>query len=81
MILDQVRDKIKPEIESVFGSTMSNLILNKAKIKVSSENKDADEISKCRLFIEYLGKDDKLVAMWGSLEVLERTSKWMKYIN
>ena len=79
-MLDLLKDKIKPEIDSVFGSTMSNLILNKAKIKVSSEN-NADEATRCRLFIEHLGKDDKLVAMWGSLEVVERISKWMKYIN
>ena len=77
----RIKEMSWPEIESVFGSTMSNLILNKAKIKVSSENKDTDELSKCRLFIEHLGKDDKLIAMWGRLEVLERISKWMQYIN
>jgi len=80
-MFDLIREKIKPDIESVFGSAMSNLILNKAKIKVSSENNNTDEITKCRLFIEHLGKDDKLLAMWGSLEVVEKISKWMKYIN
>ena len=81
MNIEELKNMIKPELESVFGSTMTNLILTRAKMKVSSGVKDIDDISHCRLFIEYLGRDEMVLGMWGSLEVEEKVSKWLNYIN
>ncbi len=81
MELDLLRDRIKPDIESLFGASMANLILNKAKMKVAAEIRDSDEETKCRTFVQCLGRDDKLLGMWGSLEVQERVSKWLKYLG
>lgn len=81
MNLDELKEKIKPDIESIFGGSMAALILNKAKMKVDAERKSADDASKCKYFVECLGSDDKLVGMWGGLETSERSAKWMKYIQ
>jgi hypothetical protein len=81
MNLEELKNRIKPELESVFGGTMTNLILTKAKMKVASEGKSMDEGSRCRIFIECLSSDEKLIGMWGSLEAKERTSKWLDYIG
>jgi hypothetical protein len=81
MTIEELKERIKPELESVFGGTMTNLILTKAKMKVSSEGKDADDISKCKIFIECLSSDERVVGMWGSLEVKEKASRWLNYIG
>ncbi len=79
MNIDGLKEKIKPELESIFGSSMTNLILNKAKIRVSSD-KAADEHTRCRTYIECLANDERVVGMWGNLEVKDRLSKWMNYL-
>ncbi|MBI5640325.1 MAG: hypothetical protein HZA17_07870 [Nitrospirae bacterium] len=81
MELDLLKDRIKPDIEAIFGVSMASLILNKAKMKVAAEIKGSDELNRCRSFVHHLGKDDKLLGMWGNLEVQERVSKWMKYLG
>ncbi len=81
MDIEILKNKIKPELESIFGTTMTSLILNKAKMKVATQTGDSDDIHKCRNFIECLGNDDKLIGMWGSLETKERVSTWMNFIG
>ncbi len=81
MNIDDLKERIKPDIESIFGGSLTNLILTKAKMKVSALPGGGDERAKCRTFIECLGGDDKLIGMWGALEVKERTSKWLNYIG
>ena len=81
MELDLLKDRIKPDIESIFGVSMANLILNKAKMKIAAEVKSSDELNVCRSFVQCLGKDDKLLGMWGNHEVQERVSKWMQYLG
>ncbi len=80
MRIDELQKRIKPDLEAIFGVSMTSLLLTKAKMKVVSNTSDTDE-KKCRTFVECLGSDDKLVGMLGSLEVKERISKWMKYIG
>ncbi len=81
MSLDELRDKIKPDIAAIFGGSMADLILNKAKLKVTTDNAGTDDASRCRLFIDCLRKDEKLIGMWGDLEVAERASRWMTYVK
>ncbi len=81
MRIDELQKRIKPDLEAIFGVSMTSLLLTKAKMKVASNTSDTDEKNKCRTFVECLGGDDKLVGMLGSLEVKERISKWMKYIG
>lgn len=81
MNIDELKNRIKPELESVFGGTMINLILTKAKMKVSSEGKDADEKSRCKIFVECLSSDERVIGMWGKLEVGEKASRWLNYIG
>lgn len=81
MILDELRDKIKPDIASIFGGSMADLILNKAKMKAASDQKTADEAALCRTFIECLRTDEKLIGMWGDLEVAERAKRWMSFVK
>lgn len=80
MSLDELRDKIKPDIASIFGVSMADLILNKAKLKATSDQSAADDASRCRLFIACLRADDKLIGMWGELEVSERANRWTSYV-
>jgi len=79
--IEDLKNRIKPELESIFGSSMTNLILTKAKMKVVAKKAGSDEANTCRNFVECLGSDDKLMGMWGSLEVKEKISKWMNYIG
>lgn len=81
MSLDDLKDKIKPDIASIFGGSMADLILNKAKLKVSSDQAAADDAARCRLFIDCLRADEKLIGMWGDLEVAERANRWMTYVK
>ncbi len=81
MRIEELQNRIKPDLESLFGISMTSLILTKAKMKVTSETGGIDDGNKCRHFVECLGSDDKLVGMLGSLEVREKMSKWMKYIG
>jgi hypothetical protein len=78
--VDDLRERIKPELEPIFGGSMTNLILTKAKMKISAKN-FGDEKNRCRTFVECLGSDDKLIGMWGSIEVKQRTSRWLEYIG
>ena len=80
MNLDELKDKIKPDIASMFGGSMADLILNKAKMKVAAEKAAADDAARCRMFVDCLRADDKLIGMWGDLEVAERAGRWMKYL-
>lgn len=79
MILDELRDKIKPDIASIFGGSMADLILNKAKLKALADPRAADDTVRCTLFIECLRADEKLIGMWGELEVSERAARWMGF--
>lgn len=79
MNVEELKDKIKPDIASIFGGSMADLILNKAKMKVAADQKAAEDASKCRLFVECLRTDDKLIGMWGDLEINERANRWMTY--
>lgn len=79
MDIDVLKEKIKPELESMFGSAMTNLILNKAKLKTISGD-TFDENEKCRTYIDLLGRDERVIGMWGNLEVKDKLSKWMRYI-
>ncbi len=81
MSLDELRDKIKPDIASIFGGSMADLILNKAKLKVTADQSAPDDASRCKRFIVCLRADDKLIGMWGDLEVAERASRWMTYVK
>jgi len=81
MNLEELKDKIKPDIASIFGGSMAELILNKAKMKIAADTTAADEAAKCRSFVECLRTDDKLVGMWGSLEISERANRWLTYIS
>ncbi len=81
MRIEDLQNRIKPDLESIFGISMTNLILTKAKMKVASGAASSDDVNRCRYFVECLGSDDKLVGMWGSLEVKEKMSKWMNYIG
>ena len=81
MSLDELRDKIKPDIASIFGGSMADLILNKAKMKATADPRAADEAVRCTLFIECLRVDEKLIGMWGELEVAERANRWTGYVR
>ena len=81
MNVEELKDKIKPDIASIFGGSMADLILNKAKMKVAADPKATNEASKCKLFVECLRTDDKLIGMWGDLEITERTGRWIAYIQ
>jgi len=81
MSLDELRDKIKPDIASIFGGSMADLILNKAKMKATADQPAADEATRCRTFVECLRADEKLIGMWGDLEVTERANRWMGLVK
>jgi hypothetical protein len=81
MNVEELKDKIKPDIASIFGGSMADLILNKAKMKVAADAAAADEAAKCKLFIQCLRTDDKLIGMWGDLEITERANRWMTYVG
>jgi hypothetical protein len=81
MKVDDLRERIKPELEPIFGGSMTNLILTKAKMKISGKESGDDERNQCKTFVECLGSDDKLIGMWGSIEVKQRTSRWLEYIG
>ncbi len=81
MALEDLKNIIKPELELIFGATMTNLILNRAKMKILSESKNLDDPSMCRMFIEHLSDDDRLVGMWGKQEVGQRASRWKKQVG
>ncbi len=81
MKIEELQKRIKPDLEAIFGISMTSLILTKAKMKVASNKSDTDELNKCRSFVQCLGSDDKLLGMLGSLEVKERMTKWMRYIG
>ena len=81
MTLDELRDKIKPDIASIFGSSMADLILNKAKMKASADSRAGDDAARCTLLIECLRADDKLIGMWGDLEVAERANRWKGFFK
>jgi hypothetical protein len=81
MTLDELRDKIKPDIASIFGGSMADLILNKAKMKAASASGAADETARCRILVEGLRTDDKLIGMLGELEVAERAQRWMGFFK
>jgi hypothetical protein len=76
MSLDELRDKIKPDIASIFGGSMADLILNKAKMKATADAGAADDAGRCKLFIDHLRTDEKLIGMWGELELAERAERW-----
>jgi len=80
MTIEDLRNRIKPELESIFGSSMTTLILTKAKMRVSAQA-NGDGKDGCRTFLECLGSDDKLIGMWGSLEVKARISRWQNFIG
>jgi hypothetical protein len=81
MNLDELKDKIKPDIASMFGGSMAELILNKAKMKVAADASAADDTARCRLFVDCLRADEKLMGMWGELELAERTGRWKTYMG
>jgi len=81
MTLDELRDKIKPDIASIFGGSMADLILNKAKMKAAAASGATDETARCRILIEGLRADDKLIGMLGELEVAERAQRWMGFFK
>lgn len=81
MNIEELKTKIKPELESVFGGAMTNLILTKAKMRVSTEAKDIDDKTRNKIFVESLGNDERVVGMWGSLEVKEKIARWLNYID
>jgi len=81
MSLDDLRDRIKPDIASIFGVSMADLILNKAKLKATADQAAADDAARCKLFIACLRADDKLIGMWGDLEVATRANQWLTYVK
>ncbi len=81
MSLDELRDKIKPDIASIFGGSMADMILNKAKMKAAADPRSADDAARCRLFVECLRADDKLIGMWGALEASARADRWISLIK
>jgi hypothetical protein len=81
MNLDELKDKIKPDIASMFGGSMAELILNKAKMKVAADASAADDAARCRLLIDCLRADEKLIGMWGDLELAERAGRWKTYMG
>ncbi len=81
MDLDSIKNRIRPELESIFGMTMANLILTKAKMKTASEAKDPNNSEGCRLFVECLRRDDMLIGMWGASQVDEKATQWIRYIG
>jgi len=81
MNVEELKDKIKPDIASIFGGSMADLILNKAKMKVAADAQASDDAAKCKSFIQLLRTDDKLIGMWGDLEITERANKWITYVG
>ena len=81
MSLDELRDKIKPDIAAIFGGSMADLILNKAKMKATADQAAGDETARCRTLVECLRADEKLIGMWGDLEVAERATRWMSLVK
>ncbi len=81
MSLDDLRDKIKPDIASIFGGSMADVILNKAKLKATSDQQASDDAARCKEFIACLRADEKLIGMWGDLEVAARADQWLTYVK
>jgi len=81
MSLYELRDKIKPDIASIFGGSMADLILNKAKMKATADPRGADDAARCGIFIDCLRADEKLIGMWGDLEVAERANRWKGFLR
>ncbi len=81
MTLDELRDKIKPDIANIFGGSMADLILNKAKLKAMSDQAAPNDAARCKLFVDCLRADEKLIGMWGDLEVASRAGQWMAHIK
>jgi len=81
MTIDDLKSKIKPEIESMFGSTMTNVIFTNARVKVMNEGKGLDEQGKCKLFLECIGGDEKVVGMLGAAGAKSKVIAWMSYVR
>jgi len=60
---------------------MADLILNKAKMQAAADQQAADESARCRTFVQCLRADEKLIGMWGDLEIAERANRWMNMVK
>lgn len=77
MKLMDLKENIKRELQADFGTTMTNLILAKATTNVIIDSKAVDDDSRCRIFIESLANDARLIGTWGETALGEKKSKWL----
>jgi len=81
MTIDELKNKIKPEIDSMFGTTMANVIFTNARVRVMNEGKGLDEQGKCKLFLECIGSDEKFVGMLGAAGARSKVMTWLSYVR
>jgi hypothetical protein len=81
MTVDELKDKIRPDIESTFGGVMANVFFTNARLKIMSDGKGMDEHARCKLFLECIGKDDKFVGMLGAAGAQSKVTSWMGLIR
>lgn len=76
MTIDDLKGKIRPDIEAMFGAMMTNLMFTNATLKVTSECQGMGEDERCKKFLEFIGSDDKFVGMLGSAGAQSKVSSW-----
>ncbi len=81
MTIDELKEKIRPDVESTFGGVMSNVLFTNARVRVMGEGKGMDENQRCRLFLECIGSDEKFVGMLGAAGAKGKVMTWMSYIR
>ncbi|OIO83596.1 MAG: hypothetical protein COW32_03745 [Candidatus Aquicultor secundus] len=81
MTIDELKEKIRPDIESTFGGVMANVLFTKARVRVMGEGKGMDENGRCKLFLECIGSDEKFVGMLGAAGARSKVTSWMSYIR
>lgn len=81
MTVDELKDKIRPDIESTFGGVMANVLFTNARLKIMNEGKGMSEEERCKLFLECIGQDDKFVGMLGAAGAKSKVMSWMGLIR
>ncbi|MDP2211527.1 MAG: hypothetical protein Q8J63_07320 [Candidatus Aquicultor sp.] len=81
MTVDEIKDKIRPDIESTFGGVMANVLFTNARLRIMNEGKGLDEQARCKLFVECIGQDEKFVGMLGASGAQSKVTSWIGMIR
>ncbi|MEW6108789.1 MAG: hypothetical protein AB1632_06440 [Nitrospirota bacterium] len=75
-----IDEKIKPELENVFGPALTSRIIITARAKANAPivGMTKDDFER---FIEAISADDRVQGMWGNAGTQERKKRWKEAVK